>query len=677
LGCGGGDDEEPAGETPSDAKEVEGDALVLTSLVDKPAKDAEAQTAFEGRDEYTGTVGWKDGAGETHTGVFAAGTVYTAVVTLKAETGYVFVAANDFVHANAYSVEKSGFSTTGVTVTIVFPITAAEDGGPNPVPAAATVLSAAQVPVPKKGEEARTVFAATEWYTGKIEWKDSKGDLHTGAFKANEAYTATVTLAAAENRSFANVGPDTFAYGGEGMATNTQGTAEEVVVTILFGKTEGEPGNETIVYALDLASAFTAPVTGAEAVNTFTAPSAAQYGGTLAWKDSADADVAAGTKFAGNADYKAVAALKATENFTFKGAGDFTYGTLNGEKSGASDDGKEITVTFVFHTDTVVNGAALNLAAALAVPVTGDKPVIAFTAPDVTQYTGGDAVWTSALAEDGTFAAATAYTAEVTLKTAGDYTFATLGAAAFSSVAGAVTAFDAETGVVKVTFAKTAATVDALALAGVLDKPSKNQKPQLTLNGDQYTGTVAWKNIDGSNFTGTAFAAATPYKAVVTLTAKQPSFTFYGFTADFGYSGAAKVDPTAVVDVNTATVAIEFGNTEASETTVALEFNPIRVTSSTGSLEGIVLTKGGTTPTTVTLTVSSVTSEFPITSPKWYVDGNPTAVTATNQGFTLVLSSAAAYSTVRDNAHSVTVTGNAASKPYSFEVPFTVKAAAN
>jgi formylglycine-generating enzyme required for sulfatase activity len=72
--------------------------------------------------QYTGAITWWTGTGAAHNGVFAASTVYKAVITLTAKSGYTFtgLGANSFSHSGAASVvnaANSGF------VTITFPAT--------------------------------------------------------------------------------------------------------------------------------------------------------------------------------------------------------------------------------------------------------------------------------------------------------------------------------------------------------------------------------------------------------------------------------------------------------------------------------------------------------------------------------------------------------------------------
>jgi formylglycine-generating enzyme required for sulfatase activity len=99
-------------------------ATDLTILVTAPVKGATPNTTAINQTQYMGTVAWQTSSGTSFTGNFTAATVYKAVVTLTANTGYTFIgiAENAFSYTNATTItnaENSG------TVTITFPATAA------------------------------------------------------------------------------------------------------------------------------------------------------------------------------------------------------------------------------------------------------------------------------------------------------------------------------------------------------------------------------------------------------------------------------------------------------------------------------------------------------------------------------------------------------------------------
>jgi hypothetical protein len=74
--------------------------------------------------QYTGVIAWQTATGSSHYGAFGAATVYKALVTLTAKTGFTFtgVAADSFAYSGATTVTNA--ANSGV-VTITFPATTA------------------------------------------------------------------------------------------------------------------------------------------------------------------------------------------------------------------------------------------------------------------------------------------------------------------------------------------------------------------------------------------------------------------------------------------------------------------------------------------------------------------------------------------------------------------------
>ena len=112
-------------------------ALGLTGLVTAPVKGATPDTTAIDETQYTGSIVWQKGDGSSVSGNFEPSTVYQAVVTLTAKTGFTFtgLAADSFTHGGTPMVNNPADSGT---VTIVFPATAALtnvsglDGNPGP-----------------------------------------------------------------------------------------------------------------------------------------------------------------------------------------------------------------------------------------------------------------------------------------------------------------------------------------------------------------------------------------------------------------------------------------------------------------------------------------------------------------------------------------------------------------
>jgi hypothetical protein len=101
----------------------------LTPYFTAPATWGTPGLSFEAA-QYDGVIQWQaGGAGYSGTS-FEPGTVYTAAVTLYAETGYTFegVSANVFAHGGGNSVTNPAGNGITLTVTVVFPPTAAAGG---------------------------------------------------------------------------------------------------------------------------------------------------------------------------------------------------------------------------------------------------------------------------------------------------------------------------------------------------------------------------------------------------------------------------------------------------------------------------------------------------------------------------------------------------------------------
>jgi hypothetical protein len=77
-----------------------------------------------------------------------------------------------------------------------------------------------------------------------------------------------------------------------------------------------------------------------------------------------------------------------------------------------------------------------------------------------------------------------------------------------------------------------------LNLAATVTRPARGAAAvAAAINTAQFTGTVAWKENDGTTAVAGNFAASTVYKALITLEAKS-GFTFTGFAGTFTYAGA-------------------------------------------------------------------------------------------------------------------------------------------
>ncbi|MDR1230937.1 MAG: hypothetical protein LBK61_06000 [Spirochaetaceae bacterium] len=590
LGCPTGNEDDGGGTDSKSPVAVSGAALNLTSLVVKPVKNVAPKTDAIDKTEYAGTIAWKNSDGTDFTGdTFAVSTVYKAVVTLTAKPDYTFtgVAANAFSHTDADSAAGSvANDANSGTVTITFPATAAA-GEDTVVSGSALDLTALVVKPVKDAEPNSTAIDETE-YTGSIAWKNSDGtDFDGAAFAAGTVYKAVVTLTAKPDYTFTGVAANAFSHtdADSSVATPVANDANSGTVTITFPATAAAD-EDTVVYgaALNLTALVDKPVKNAEpdtdAINE------TQYEGSIAWKNSDNSDFT-GDKFAAGTVYKAVVTLTAKPGYTFTGVGANAFSHDDADSTATppvANDANSGTVTITFPAtaaagvDTVVSGSALNLTSLVDKPVKNAEPDT--DAINETQYTGSIA-WKNSDNSNftgDTFAAGTVYKAVVTLTAKPDYTFDGVGANAFShddaaSAAGSV-ANAADSGVVTITFPATAAAgentvVYALNLTALVDKPVKNAEPDTdAINETQYTGSIAWKNSDNSDFTGDTFAAGTVYKAVVTLAAKA-DYTFDGIAVNaFSHAYAASAAGSVANDADSGTVTITFPATEVASADV-------------------------------------------------------------------------------------------------------------
>jgi hypothetical protein len=227
---------------PADTLPEKGDAEVsaldLTELLTAPVKGAAAQSVFAEQSQYTGTIVWKQGESD-HSGVFAASTVYRAVLTLTAQKGYrfSFTEAGSFTYTGA-AITQSGNTGASLTVAITFPATVGEN---EDTPVTAANLTAL-VTAPVKGAAAQTAFTEQTQYTGTIVWKQGDVD-HSGTFAASTVYKAVVTLTAKSGFTFTGAG--TFTHDGAANVTQSGNTGASLAVAITFPATAAEPGGQT------------------------------------------------------------------------------------------------------------------------------------------------------------------------------------------------------------------------------------------------------------------------------------------------------------------------------------------------------------------------------------------------------------------------------------------------
>jgi hypothetical protein len=313
-------------------------ALDLDNLVTAPVKYTAPVTTIE-HTQYTGTIVWRTAANVLVSGYFAPATVYKAILTLSAKTGYTLigVAAESFSYTGATMVTNGANSGT---IIINFPVT----GPADPVVTALNLDSL--VTAPFIGAAPVTTGINHGQYTGTIEWQTAAGAAVTGNFAIGEVYKAVLTLFAATGHTIFGLGADAFSYTGAATVTNA---ADSGTVTITFPVTANK-----VVDAVNLNALVRAPVRDTAPVTTpIDQP---QYTGTIAWQTDA------GAPFTGNfapvTVYKAIATLTAKTGWTFEGIGAnaFTHSGATAVTNGA--DSGTVTITF---QQTVETGAVISL----------------------------------------------------------------------------------------------------------------------------------------------------------------------------------------------------------------------------------------------------------------------------------------------------------------------------
>jgi T5SS/PEP-CTERM-associated repeat protein/autotransporter-associated beta strand protein len=155
---------------------------------------------------------------------FAAGTVYTATVTLTADSGYTFTgfaATAASIDGNAATI----VSNTGdaLTLSCQFPATAA-----TPITAAAVTLSA-----PRAGDapaSTASVTSGSHYAAGAVTWSPTDDP-----FVAGTGYTATVTLTADAGYTFTGLAATDASIDGKPASTvNISAAGDAVTLTYVF-----------------------------------------------------------------------------------------------------------------------------------------------------------------------------------------------------------------------------------------------------------------------------------------------------------------------------------------------------------------------------------------------------------------------------------------------------------
>ncbi|WP_461255316.1 beta strand repeat-containing protein [Treponema sp. R80B11-R83G3] len=476
------------------------------------------------------------------------------------------------------------------------------------------------VTVPVTGEIPVTSITENEQYSGTVTWSGNPS-----VFAAETQYTATITLTAKEGYTLQGVTANFFTVAG---AMSVSNSANSGVITVVFPATVSTDGSFTHQVTIDMYDSYGDGWNGCalriniNGINlssnaTISSGSSGSYTFNVVSGDSVSIYWVSGdyqdecSFIVYYTDTPPSPAFTTSNNDYWNGANALVYelqGTMNGI-SGGTLLGSFTVQNGNIDVDTIINIAAIQ---GVTVPVTGAIPVTSITENE--QYSG-IVTWSG---NPSVFAAATQYTATITLTPKTDYTLQGV-SSNFFTVAGATYVSNySNSGVITAVFPQTAAIViDIPAIQGVT-APVTGVIPvtSITAN-EQYSGTVTW------NGNPSTFAAETQYTATITLTAKT-GYTLQGVTYNFfTVAGATSVSNSANSGVITAT----FPRTNALMPANRIEYYWI---DQHGSL---VTTSGGavTVAAGATLTITAQSAGYVVK--QWYLDGVNTGQSGNTYSF--------------------------------------------
>jgi hypothetical protein len=397
--------------------------LDLTGKIPAPVRGSTPVIYVSGS-QYTGIVNWTSGASldTPLTDIFDGGTAYTATVTLIAASGYTFtgVGENAFRHNGkdgAVTPNPANPADSG-TVTMVFPSTAAVTA----LKVSDLDLSS-KLPRPVPGATPK-LYLSTPQYSGVVNWFPAHG-----IFRADIAYTATITLTAASGYTFTGVGANAFSHNGkDGSVTpNPSNPVSRGKVTIKFPMTMS--GNLAKVTNLDLTKWIPVPEVGATAITSFASP---QYIGSVKWSPAVGI-------FRNSTKYTAELTLMAASGYSFEGIplsgkGFVHTGAAAGEVSSDFDsdhpgDTRWRLVTIVFPDTAPMVISDYNLQNYVPIPEKGKKPAATISRLGI-DAKASSVKWTSNPPDasmekdpDYSFISDKEYLAEITLVAAHGYIF--------------------------------------------------------------------------------------------------------------------------------------------------------------------------------------------------------------------------------------------------------------
>jgi hypothetical protein len=392
------------------------------------------------------------------------------------------------------------------------------------------------VPIPKAGERPVSVVNNRGDLDIVVVWKDSAGvevPLPFDKFLPNTVYKAEIKLSPKAKYGF---DPSASFEYHPGKITAQNDDRGEPVRTVIVTYNNSDDADITFIIDYNLQSYVPIPLAGEKPVRSVM--SRGDVTVEAAWKVETSevfVSIPAGDSytFAKGAVYRADIWLTANSGYRFSTAKNFDYpaGTVDippGPDSG-SDRRELSSVTYLPVKDPVVI-TEFNLTPYIPRPINRAGAVTSFGGA---QYTG-TVSWKESGSQAvlvGPFQAGVEYTAEVTLTPAIGYGFTGVGQNRFTHTGAQRVTNPANSGTVRLEFSATGspsmvAVFDTI-LTSRIPKPAYGVTPITSFAGNQYTGTVVWKNTDTNAPLVGSFQSNIPYTAVAALNAV-PGYTFIG-----------------------------------------------------------------------------------------------------------------------------------------------------
>jgi uncharacterized repeat protein (TIGR02543 family) len=452
-------------------------------------------------------------------------------------------------------------------------------------------------------------------YSGTVTWKNADGITLTGNFAASTVYTATITLTAKTGYTLQGVSMDFFSVAG---TTSVSNSANSGVITAVFPVTASSSGNSTRSITIDMYDSYGDgwDGNGALRINVNGVDIADNVKVQNGYNNTYTFDVTAGD----------VVQLFWIEGTNQSENSFFVYYTDTGNGSNAliSKDtmegisGGTLLGSFTVSSGNIVNDTVINISAiqGVTVPVTGGTPVSSIT--ENAQYSG-TVTWSP---NHSTFAAATQYTATITLIPKEGYTLEGV-YSYFFNVAGATSVSNsADSGVITAMFSATAANViDMSAVQGVTP-PATGVVPVTSITENaQYSGTVTWSPNHST------FAAETVYTATITLTPKE------GYTLEgVGYFFFSVAGATSVINyANSGVITATFPYTKTVTPASRIEYYWV------DRHDSLVTTSGGATTVAAGATLTITAQSAGYTVKQWHLNGVNTGQSGNTYNFSSVM----------------------------------------